>query len=417
MIYGINDKPPLKENLLFSLQMLLSIFVATALIANICGVNMSAALIGAGLSTLVYQVITKFQSPMFLSNSGAFVSPVLIALSLGGYTGVAIGGLVTAIVYGLFGWLFTKISLSKVYEIFPKAIIGAVTAVIGIGLMGFIPTYVQVNGETNQWGIIVAVITALATALIAHYAKGKAKLLPFLLGTLVGYGVSVILTITGICNLIDFSVFNGIGLFYKPEFAFTKFTPISMTAVITIVITYIAYTISAFMENISDHYTLSNIIGVDLFENPSLSRLFVGTGVANIVGSGVGGLGICTYGEGIAAIGASKVSSVIVTSGAAIMLIILGLLAPVQAFIASVPACVFGGCACILYGFIAASGIKVLQEVDLNKQKNLMMVSMILSFGLGGLVIGGTTLSFSGTALALIIGVILNLILKEGIVE
>ena len=414
MIYNIEDKPPIKKLLLFAIQMVLAVFVASVLIAQICGVDVSAALVGAGLATIVYAAITKFQSPMFLSNSGAFVAPVILALAIGGYEGVAVGGLVTFAVYAIFGLIFTKIPVSAIYKIFPKTIIGSVTAVIGINLMGFLSTYVQVNGVTTQWGMIVAIITMLAIALISHYTKGLAKILPFLLGTLVGYAAAVIITLAGWCPMVDFSVFENLSIARIPHWAFSQFTgTLGSAATITIVVTFIAYTISAMMECLSDHTALGNIIGTDLFKKPGLSRVFFGTGIANIVGTCVGGLGICSYGEGVATIGFSKVASTIVTTVAALILILLGFLAPVQAFIASIPSAVFCGSAMILYGFIAASGIKILKDVNLNEQKNLIITSVVLSIGVSGLVLGGSVISFSGTALAMIVGVILNLILKN----
>lgn len=414
MIYQINEKPKtLKETFLFSFQLLLSVFVATTLIAVICGVNISSALVGAGLSTIVYLIVTKFQSPMFISNSGAFVAPVLMALATGGYFAVAIGGITTAIIYCLFGIIFSKIPVQNIYKIFPKSLIGAITAVIGLNLMGFIGTYVQVNGETSQWGIAIALITMVTIALTSHYTKGLLRILPFLIGTLVGYGISVILTITGVVKLIDFTIFNNLTFFQVPKFAFTQWNPITLSVLMPVIIVYIAYTISAMMECLSDHGALGNIIGVDLYEKPSLGRIFIGEGLANIATSFVGGLGACSYGEGVACVGFSKVASTIVTFVAAIMLIILGFISPVQAFIQSIPSCVFGGCAIVLYGFIACSGIKMLQQIDLNNQKNLVIVSSVLSLGVCGIVVGGKTISFTATALALIVGIVLNLILKE----
>ena len=176
---------------------------------------------------------------------------------------------------------------------------------------------------------------------------------------------------------------------------------------------FIAYTISAIMECLSDHAALSGIIGTDLYKTPGLSKIFIGEGLANLVGSCFGGLGICSYGEGVACVGFSKVASSIVTLTAALILGFLGFIEPIQAFIASIPSCVFAGAAIILYGFIACSGIKMLQKTDLNIQKNLIIVSSVLSLGISGLIVGGEIISFSATALALIVGVILNLILKE----
>lgn len=392
---------------------MLSVFVATVLIANICGVAVSGALVGAGLSTICYLLITGFKSPMFISNSGAFVAPVMAAIGLGGYPAVAIGGLVTCLIYSLFGVIFTRIPVDKIYKIFPPALIGAVTVVIGVNLMPFILSYVQIAGITSQWGVIVALITTLSIALISHYAKGIMKILPFLLGTLIGYIVAIILTITGVYEIVDFSVFKNLKLFILPDFAFLHWTSVQLSTILPVIIMYIAYTISAMMECLSDHAALGGIIGVDLYRNPGLGRIFIGEGFANLIGSVFGGLGECSYGEGVACVGFSKVASTTVTCGAAIILILLGFLAPVQAFIASIPSCVFAGAAIILYGFIACSGIKMLQKIDLNIQKNLIIVSSVLSLGISGLVLGGATISLSATGLALIVGIILNLILKD----
>ena len=413
MIYNINDKLPIKEMFLFAIQMVLSVFVATVLIANICGVAVSGALVGAGISTLIYLVLTKMQSPMFLSSSGAFVAPVLAAIAMGGYTAIAIGGIITGIIYLIFGLIFKTVPVEKIYNVFPKALIGAVTVVIGINLMPFILTYIEINGITNGWGIFIAFITMIAIAIFSHYGKGMLQILPFLLGTLIGYAVAVILTLTNIYPIVDFSVFKNLTIFSMPDFAFTHLGAIDKSIIIPLIILYVAYTISAMMECLSDHAALGGIIGTDLYEKPGLSNIFIGQGCANMAGGLIGGLGICSYGEGVACIGFSKVAATRVTALAAIILAALGFIDPIQAFIASIPSCVFAGAAIILYGFIACSGIKMLQNVDLNKQKNLIIVSSVLSLGISGLVIGNATISFSATALALIVGIVLNFVLKE----
>lgn len=413
MIYNIKDKLPFKELVLFSTQLMLAVVVATILIANICGTSVPAALVGAGVSTVAYLCVTNFSSPMFISSSGAFVAPVLAALSTGGYTGAAVGGLVSCLIYCIFGLVFTKISVENIYKIFPKALIGAVTCVIGINLMPFCLTYVQIGGLTNMWGMVVALITMFSIAAISHYAKGISKILPFLLGTLVGYAAAFIITLMGWYPIVDFSVFSNLTLFSIPDFAFFNWSSISLTSILSIAVIYAAYTVSAMMEALSDHAALGGIIGTDLYKTPGLNKIFIGTGIANLLNGCIGGLGSCSYGEGVATVGFSRVASTRVTFGAAIILILLGFLAPVQAFIASIPSCVFCGSALILYGYIACSGIKMLQQVDLNIQKNLIITSAVLSLGISGLAIGNSTISFSATALALIVGVILNFILKE----
>ena len=392
--------------------MVLSVFVATILIANICGVAVSGALVGAGLATLIYSVVTKGKSPMYISSSGAFVAPVMAALAAGGYTAVAIGGLVACAIYCLFGFIFSKLSVEKVYKIFPKALIGAITVVIGVNLMPFILSYVQINGATNMWGVSVALVTMISIALISHYAKGIMRILPFLIGLMIGYIYAIILTVTGACNIVDFTIFNNVSLFVLPDFAFTHWEPVAFVTIVPVIILYIAYTISAQMECLSDHGALGGIIGVDLYKEPGLARIFCGEGLANLMSS-VSGLNYCSYGESVATVGFSKVASVRVTRVAAAVMILLGFIGPVQAFITSIPSCAFAGAAIILYGFIACSGIKMLQKTDLNIQKNLIIVSTVLSLGISGLVVGGEIISFSATALALIAGIILNIVLKE----
>ncbi len=405
MIYNVEDKLPINKLLLFSLQIMLACFTATALIAQICGVPLSGAFVGAGVATIVYWLCTKQKSPMFISNSGAFVAPVLAALAAGGYTAVAIGGLTACFTYVIFGLIFKKISIDNLYKVMPKALIGSVTVVIGINLMGFISGYI---GDTGNLGVCIALITVLAIALSSHYLKGIWSMFPFLIGTLVGYIIAIPF------GLVDFTKFNGIHLFTLPDFAFTHFESVSFAAVAPIVVMYLAFTVSAICECLSDHAALGNIIGRDLYKEPGISRIFIGEGIANIASSCLGGLGACSYGESVGTIGFSRCAAARVTFGAAIMMILLGFVEPVQAFIASIPSCVIGGgTACVLYGFISSSGIKLLKDVDLNNSKNLILVSVVLSLGISGIVLGGNTFSISGTALALVAGIILNLILKE----
>ena len=405
MIYNVNDNPPLGKTLLFALQVMLSCFTATALIAQICGVPLSGAFLGAGFATVVYGIVTKHSSPMFISNSGAFVAPVLAALAVGGYTAVAVGGLVAFLVYTIFGIIFKYISVENLYKFMPKVLIGSVTVVIGINLMGFIPGYI---GDTGNLGVIIALITVLAIALSSHYFKGALSMFPFLIGTLVGYIVSIPF------GLVDFSKFQGISLFNIPDVAFMHWAGVSFKTLIPVIVVYIAFTISAICECLSDHAALGGIIGVDLYKNPGLTRIFIGEGVANLSTAWLGGLGACSYGEGVGAVGFSKCASTVVTLIAAVMMMLLGFLEPVQAFIASIPSCVIGGgTACILYGFISSSGIRLLKDVDFGNQKNLIICSVVLALGISGVTLGGDTFSLSGTALALVAGVILNLVLKE----
>lgn len=225
LLYDIHESPKtVKEWLLYSLQQLLAVFVATVLIAQICGTPISSCFIGGAIGTLIYQLITRFKSPMFISNSGATVSAVIGALalpSIGGqnYLMVVFGGLVIAAIYCGMAMIIKYKGIDAINKIFPPTIVGAVTIVIGLNLAGFIPTYVLVGGQYSLWGIVVAVATMLVIAVSSHYFKGFLKTIPFLIGLVFGYVFCLILDLCGV-NMIDWSVFNSIQ--WYPDLAFLK---------------------------------------------------------------------------------------------------------------------------------------------------------------------------------------------------
>ena len=215
-------------------------------------------------------------------------------------------------------------------------------------------------------------------------------------------------------NIIDWSAFNNIK--WYPDLAFLKWNveDISLSNIIQTVLLFVPVAICALLEHYSDHKVLSNIIGTDLTENPGLDKTLLGDGVASAVGTVVCGLPNTSYGESIATTGFSRVASVKVISLAAVLMGMLAFIGPVQAFIQSIPSCVFGGCAMILYGYIACSGLKTImrEKTDLDDNKNLIVVSVILTIGIGGLVVTFGTFNLAGVALSMILGVILNLVLK-----
>ena len=420
LIYGITDKPKkIREWILYALQQVLAVFVATVLIANICGTPVDACLIGACFGTLLYQIITKFRSPMFISSCGATVSAVLGALAIGNsganYLAVAIGGLVILDIYGLFALVVKFKGLKIIDKILPPTIVGPITIVIGINLAGFLPTYTSVGGSHSNLAILVAVITMVAVALTSHYFKGFLKTIPFLIGLAVGYIVATILTLTGVVQLIEFSQFANMHVFRLPDFSFLhwNFGELSWGMIGQVVLLFAPVAVAALCEHYSDHKVLSNIIGTDLTHTPGLHRTLLGDGAASALGTIVCGLPNTSYGESIATTGFSRVASVKVISLAAAILGALAFIEPVQIFINSIPACVFGGCAMILYGFIAASGLKTLinSKIDLENNKNLIVVSVVLTVGVSGLWLFHA--SFAGVSLAMVLGVALNLILRD----
>lgn len=418
LIYDIQDKPKrFKEWCFYALQEVLAVFVATVLIANICGTPISSCLLGACLGTLIYQVITKFRSPMFISSSGATVSAVVGALALPAieaqnYLMVAIGGVIVALIYIGFALLVKFRGIEAINKIFPPIIVGPVTMVIGLNLATFIYGYTNNSGI---WEVGIAIFTMLIIAVASHYFKGFLKTIPFLIGLLVGYMVCLILTLTHVHEFINFELFNPVNWKWYPDLVFLKWhaEDFSWSNLGATALLFVPVSICALLEHYSDHKCLSNIVGVDLTVNPGLNRTLIGDGVASAVGTVVCGLPNTSYGESIATVGFSKVASVYVITAAALFLGVLSFFAPINAFIQSIPAAVFGGCAMILYGFIAASGLKTLinSKADLEDTKNLIVVSVILTAGVSGIFFASQ--SFAGVSLAMVLGVILNLILRR----
>ena len=421
LIYDTHENPrTIKEWVLYAVQMLMAVFVATVLISTICGTPVDAGLLGACLGTLTYQVITKFKSPVFISNSGATVSAVLGALALGvvpNYFAVFIGGIVIFAVYSAFAFFVKARGIEAFNRLFPAYIIGPITIVIGLNLAGFIPTYVGLGGVGSDINVLVAIAVMLVVAVSSHYFKGFLKTIPFLIGLVFGFIVCLILEVSGAANygIID-SLGSINGIFSVPSFAFLNwadgFKTFDFSTFINVVLLFVPIAICALCEHYSDHMVMSNIIGHDLTKDPGLHRTLVGDGAATVVGTIFGGQPNTSYGESTAMVGFSRVASVKVVSLAAIMMGLLAFIQPIQVFISTIPSCVFGGCAMILYGYIACSGLKTLMrnKVDLEINKNLIVVSVILTVGVSGIYLFSN--SFAGVSLAMVLGVLLNLLLR-----
>ena len=421
LIYDTHENPrTIKEWVLYAVQMLMAVFVATVLISTICGTPVDAGLLGACLGTLTYQVITKFKSPVFISNSGATVSAVLGALALGvtpNYFAVFIGGLVMLAVYSAFAFFVKARGIEAFNRLFPAYIIGPITIVIGLNLAGFIPTYVGLGGISSNINVLVAIAVMLVVAVSSHYFKGFLKTIPFLIGLVFGFIVCLILEASGAASYgIIESLSNINGVFSVPSFAFLNwadgFKTFDFGTFINVVLLFVPIAICALCEHYSDHMVMSNIIGHDLSKDPGLHRTLVGDGAATVVGTIFGGQPNTSYGESTAMVGFSRVASVKVVSLAALMMGLLAFIQPIQIFISTIPSCVFGGCAMILYGYIACSGLKTLMrnKVDLEINKNLIVVSVILTVGVSGIYLFSN--SFAGVSLAMVLGVLLNLLLR-----
>lgn len=420
MLYNINDKLPVKRLIVAALQQVIACFVATILIPQICGVPIAPAMVGAGLGTIIYQLFTRGQSPMFISSSGAFVAAVMGALALGSapnFTAVAIGGIIVGLIYCLVGIAINHFGTEWVNELLPPVVIGPVVAVIGLNLATFLPTYFQVNGQYSLVGLGFGMLTLLVTALISHYGKGFIRNLPFLFSILIVYIIASITTAIHDIPVVNFAAFDDVNLIQIPDFSFfhINFSDFNWTILPQILLLFIPLSLVTIAEHISDHKALSAVIGTDLTQEPGLGNTIIGDGIASTLGCFVGALPNTSYGESVGTTGFSKICSKYVISLAAVIMAIAGFFGPLQAFLVSIPSCIFGGCAAVLYGYITLSGIRTIKDsnIDLNNNKNVIILASILTLGVSGVVCNFGIISFGTTALAMIVGIILNMVLKE----
>ena len=416
MLYNINDKLPAKRLIVAALQQVIACFVATILIPQICGVPIAPAMLGAGLGTLIYQLFTRGQSPMFISSSGAFVAAVIGALTLGAapnYLAVFIGGLIVCAVYFAVGLAINHFGTNWINKLLPPVVIGPIVAVIGLNLATFIPTYFQINGQYSLIGFGLGILTLLITALISHYGKGFIKNLPFLVAILIVYAFAAFLTICGI-PIIDFSVFNNVKLIQIPEFAFLKFNKFDWALLPQILLLFLPLSLVTICEHTSDHKALSAVIGTDLTQNPGLGYTLMGDGAATALGTLIGAMPNTSYGESVGTTGFSKICSRYVITLAAVIMGVAAFIGPLQAFLVSIPSSIFGGCAAVLYGYITLSGIRTIKDnnIDLNNNKNVTIIASVLTLGVSGVVCNFGVVSIGTTDLAMIVGIVLNLMKK-----
>ena len=420
MLYDINDTLPTKRLIVAALQQVIACFVATILIPQICGVPIAPAMVGAGLGTIIYQLFTRGQSPMFISSSGAFVAAVMGALALGAapnFTAVAIGGIVVGLIYCIIGVAINHFGTKWVNELLPPVVIGPVVAVIGLNLATFLPTYFQVNGQYSLIGLGFGMLTLLVTALISHYGKGFIRNLPFLFAILIVYVIASITTAIHDIPIVNFAAFDDVNLIHMPDFSFfhINFSNFNWGLLPQILLLFIPLSLVTIAEHISDHKALSAVIGTDLTQEPGLGNTIIGDGIASTLGCFIGALPNTSYGESVGTTGFSKICSKYVISLAAVIMAVAGFFGPLQAFLVSIPSCIFGGCAAVLYGYITLSGVRTIKDsnIDLNNNKNVIILASILTLGVSGVVCNFGIISFGTTALAMIVGIILNIVLKE----
>ncbi len=432
LIYGIKDKPKFGEVVLFALQQLLAIMAATIAVPAVVGNGMtaSAALFGAGVGSIVYLLFTKSASPVFLGSSFAFIGSMFSAFGGAasvsiGYAGLIIGALMAGLVYVIIAIVVKFCGVKWIDKLMPPVIIGPTVAIIGLSLAGnAIGDLMRSNVEGGSVYVclICGLVTLAVTMLCSTYGKKMVKLVPFIIGILAGYVCASIFALIGKATnnpalvVINYSALQNVGsVISLPEFTFTKadWSGVTGSYLLTIFVAYAPVAFVVFAEHLADHKNLSSIVGVNLLEEPGLTRTLLGDGIGSVVGAFFGGCANTTYGESIATVAITRNASTVSIWGAAIACLIFSLITPLVAFLETIPSCVMGGVCVALYGFIASSGLKMLQPVDLNKNRNLFVASVIFIVGVGGMVVSFGAVEIRTVACALILGILTNVMLSR----
>ena len=456
LIFEVNGRPSFGKLLIFAFQQVLAVLAATIAVPTIIGlpVQIPAAILGAGLGTIVYLLFTRFKSPVVISSSFAFLGALSNAVAFG-YMGILLGGLFAGAVYVVIALIVKFVGTRWVEKLMPPVIIGPTVALIGLSLAGNATADMVTATAAGQSYNLIALLCGLVTffTVVIFSVQNRFKtgrLIPFILGILAGYVVASIFTVIGnLANIDYFKIIDWSPLVNNfknitvesfvtyPRFALIggikeladgavseeilavnpEAHVITGMGVLEVALAFVPVAFVTFAEHIADHKNLSSIINQNLLEEPGLHRTLLGARVGALVGTVFGICPNTTYGESVGCVAITKNASVRTIFAAACMLIVLSFVTPLTAALRTIPNCVMGGVCLTLYGFIAVSGFKMFQQVDLNKSKNLFIVAAILISGIGGLALqipyrvagDGTILNaitITSIATALILGII-----------
>ena len=440
LVYGVKDKPKFGQLIVFAFQQLLAILAATIAVPSIIGNGMSqsAALFGAGVGTIVYLLFTKFKSPVFLGSSFAFIGSMFAAFAGGvsmsvGYFGLILGAVFAGLVYVIIAIIVKIAGVKWINKLMPAVVIGPTVSIIGLSLAGNAVGDLKTGGflemteaqaaNSSYIGLVCGLITLFTVILCSVYGKKMTKLIPFIIGILTGYAAAAIFTVIGIktnnptLQIINFGVFENMKIFAVPDFTFIEavkgIKDAGANYIASIAVAYIPVAFVVFAEHIADHKNLSSVIGSELLEEPGLHRTLLGDGVGSMFGAIFGGCPNTTYGESVGCVAITGNASVVTILTTAIMALIISFFGPFVTFLSTIPSCVMGGVCITLYGFIAVSGLKMIQKVDLGANRNLFVVAVILICGIGGLSLTFGNVTLTEVACALILGIVVNLIVPK----
>lgn len=376
-------------------QFLFVAFGATVLVPLLVGLDPSTALFTAGVGTLIFHLVTKGVVPIFLGSSFAFIAPIIKATELYGMAGTLSGLVSVGLVYFLMSALVKWQGVRVIEHLFPPVVIGPVIMLIGLSLAG-----TGVDMAKEDW--LLAIISLVTAIVVSMFAKGLLRLIPIFSGIIVGYLAAMLL------GRVDFSgiaeaPWIGLPQFVKPEFSWGA------------ILFMIPVAIAPVIEHVGDMYAVSQVAGKNFVKKPGLHRSMLGDGIACCVSGFIGGPPVTTYSEVTGAMILTKVTDPAVIRIAAVTGIVFSLVGKVSAFLKSIPGSVLGGIMLLLFGMIAATGVNnmIRNKTDMSNTRNLIIVSLTLTTGIGGAVLQVGNISMTGIGLSALIGVILNLVLPK----
>jgi len=422
LILDTHEKPRALQWVSLSLQHVLAMFGATILVPMLTGLPVGLTLISSGVGTLLYILCTKGKVPMFMGSSFAFISPILAASATGGQGAITGGLVMVGLLYIVIAMIIKFAGTGWVRRALPPVVVGPTIMIIGLYLAPVAVRWsTQLGGARDgAWTasyVAVALITLATAIIVSTYTKGLFQLLPIFFGMVVGYIAAIFF------GIVDLSVWQFSGWFSNLEFAIFNYTPVFSMEIATLMLPVAIVTVA---EHLGDVLILNGILKRDLTQKPGLHRTIIGDGVATMMAGLIGGPANTSYGENVGVVGLTKVASVWVIGGAAIIAIILGFIAPFTELVATIPFPVMGGVSILLFGIIASCGARVMVDGKVNfaAQRNLIIASVILVIGIGDMYIHFgeipglrdtfmSYISIGGMALAVIVGIFLNLILPD----
>ncbi|MGV3243747.1 uracil-xanthine permease family protein [Staphylococcus sp. 11261D007BR] len=413
----VNEKPKPSQWAFLSIQHLFAMFGATVLVPFLTGLPVSSALLASGVGTLLYILITKGKIPAYLGSSFAFITPIITGLSTNSLGDMLIALFMSGLMYVIIGVAIKLSGTNWLMKLLPPVVVGPVIMVIGLSLAPTAVNMAMFEDSNAMEGynltyLAIALITLLVTLLVQGFGKGFFSLIPVLIGIVVGYIVSIIF------GIVDFKAVASAKWLQFPDIyiPFVDYQPSFHVGLVAVMLPIVFVTVS---EHIGHQMVINKIVGRNFFENPGLHRSIIGDGVSTMFASLIGGPPSTTYGENIGVLAITRIYSIYVIGGAATIAIVLGFVGKFTALVASIPTPVMGGVSILLFGTIAASGLRMIVEshIDFANNRNLVIASVILVVGIGNMMINfsdiGLNLTIEGMALSATAGILLNLILPK----